>query len=162
MEFLVVWRVHPLNSGKNVLVVCGPGNNGKRNPYRMSKSKDIDTQVTKHTGGDGLVAARHLAQYGYTPSVYYPKEGKNELYQVRPNSRLLNSGDQGSIDNSIAPQNPTPKPLRPIYHRLRHSPQRNRLPRRRDLRLLLRRTPPRSIRSDRLQDRVFFCTCVEC
>ncbi|RJE20565.1 hypothetical protein PHISCL_07088 [Aspergillus sclerotialis] len=54
-----VYRVHPPSSGKNVLVVCGPGNNG----------------------GDGLVAARHLAQYGYTPSVYYPKEGKNELYQ---------------------------------------------------------------------------------
>lgn len=35
-------------------------------------------------GGDGLVAARHLAQYGYTPSIYYPKEGKNELYQVCP------------------------------------------------------------------------------
>ncbi|KAJ5146049.1 AI-BP family protein [Penicillium bovifimosum] len=54
-----VWRVHPPNSGKNVLVVCGPGNNG----------------------GDGLVAARHLAHFGYVPSVYYPKEGKNELYQ---------------------------------------------------------------------------------
>lgn len=32
-------------------------------------------------GGDGLVAARHLAQYGYTPSIYYPKQGKNELYE---------------------------------------------------------------------------------
>ncbi|GFG09193.1 hypothetical protein IFM61392_05758 [Aspergillus lentulus] len=53
------YRLHPPSAGKNVLVVCGPGNNG----------------------GDGLVAARHLAQYGYTPSVYYPKEGKNELYQ---------------------------------------------------------------------------------
>ncbi|KAI9036491.1 NADHX epimerase [Aspergillus affinis] len=54
-----IYRVHPPSSGKNVLVVCGPGNNG----------------------GDGLVAARHLAQYGYTPSIYYPKQGKNELYQ---------------------------------------------------------------------------------
>ncbi|KAJ5619275.1 AI-BP family protein [Penicillium lagena] len=54
-----VWKVHPPSKGKNILVVCGPGNNG----------------------GDGLVAARHLAQYGYTPTVYYPKEGKNELYQ---------------------------------------------------------------------------------
>lgn len=34
-------------------------------------------------GGDGLVAARHLRHYGYQPSVYYPKRGKNELYQVR-------------------------------------------------------------------------------
>ncbi|KAL2813247.1 YjeF N-terminal domain-containing protein [Aspergillus granulosus] len=53
-----VYRVHPLSSGKNILVICGPGNNG----------------------GDGLVAARHLAQYGYTPSIYYPKPGKKDLY----------------------------------------------------------------------------------
>ncbi|GKZ18326.1 hypothetical protein AbraIFM66951_000883 [Aspergillus brasiliensis] len=33
------------------------------------------------SGGDGLVAARHLAHYGYKPSIYYPKQGKNELYQ---------------------------------------------------------------------------------
>lgn len=34
------------------------------------------------SGGDGLVAARHLFQYGYQPSVYYPKRPKNDLYQV--------------------------------------------------------------------------------
>lgn len=34
-------------------------------------------------GGDGLVAARHLWHYGYKPTIYYPKQSKNELYQVR-------------------------------------------------------------------------------
>ncbi|CAG8422421.1 unnamed protein product [Penicillium salamii] len=54
-----VWKLLPPNAGANILIVCGPGNNG----------------------GDGLVAARHLSHFGYNPSVYYPKEGKNELYQ---------------------------------------------------------------------------------
>jgi NAD(P)H-hydrate repair Nnr-like enzyme with NAD(P)H-hydrate epimerase domain len=34
-------------------------------------------------GGDGLVAARHLWHYGYKPTIYYPKQSKNDLYQVR-------------------------------------------------------------------------------
>lgn len=43
---------------ERVLVACGPGNQG----------------------GDGLVAARHLHHFGYSPSVFYPKESKGEIF----------------------------------------------------------------------------------
>jgi len=37
---------------------------------------------TLRSGGDGLVAARHLRHYGYQPTIYYPKQPKNDLYQA--------------------------------------------------------------------------------
>jgi len=62
-----VFRVHPPSRGRRILVACGPGNNG----------------------GDGLVAARHLWNYGYKPTIYYPKQSKNDLYQ-RLSTQLKN------------------------------------------------------------------------
>jgi hydroxyethylthiazole kinase-like uncharacterized protein yjeF len=50
--------VYPPTSHRRVLIMVGPGNNG----------------------GDGLVAGRHLAHFGYEVQVCYPKRTDKPLY----------------------------------------------------------------------------------
>ncbi|GAC93546.1 hypothetical protein PHSY_001111 [Pseudozyma hubeiensis SY62] len=64
-----VFECYPPTKYPNVLVACGPGNQG----------------------GDGLVAARHLYHFGYEPLVWYPKQGKTELF-ARLKVQLQNLG----------------------------------------------------------------------
>lgn len=52
--------VYPKNTHPRVLVCCGPGNQG----------------------GDGLVAARHLGLFGYKPTIFMPKKGGKDIYEV--------------------------------------------------------------------------------
>ncbi|POS87550.1 hypothetical protein EPUL_000461, partial [Erysiphe pulchra] len=55
----VLHEVQRNKNGKKILIACGPGNNG----------------------GDGLVAARHLKHFGYQPTIFYPKQNKNDLFK---------------------------------------------------------------------------------
>lgn len=54
-----VFACYPPANFPNVLVAAGPGNQG----------------------GDGLVAARHLSHFGYRVAIWYPKEGKTDLFR---------------------------------------------------------------------------------
>ncbi|TDL20273.1 YjeF N-terminal domain-like protein [Rickenella mellea] len=62
-------KVYDKKKYPRVLVCCGPGNQG----------------------GDGLVAARHLSQFGYQPKIYLPKPGSKDLYK-RLQTQCANMG----------------------------------------------------------------------
>ncbi|KAI9832145.1 MAG: hypothetical protein M1819_004496 [Sarea resinae] len=49
--------------------------------FSIDQLMELAGLSVSQAGGDGLVAARHLWHYGYRPTIYYPKQSKNELYQ---------------------------------------------------------------------------------
>ena len=69
-----------------IMVRHNQHSSGDESPFR-----DIKMSIYYHTGGDGLVAARHLWHYGYQPTIYYPKRSKNELYEVSYLARISQS-----------------------------------------------------------------------
>lgn len=71
----------------NVLICVGPGNNG----------------------GDGLVAARHLFHFGFSPSIYYPKRTKKDLYV-----NLVHQAEELGLP--FIPELPDPTGIRQQYN----------------------------------------------
>lgn len=74
-------KSYPNTTHKRVLVCCGPGNQVGSIAIAIPTVSSARRSSHFTQGGDGLVAARHLHHFRYTPTIYYPKPGGKDIYQ---------------------------------------------------------------------------------
>lgn len=139
-----MYRVHPPSAGKNILVVCGPGNNGTTWQWIITNSM----KLTKFPSSNNLNRRRRSRRGPPSRPIW-----------LLPLHLLPQRRQKGALPAS---QNSTPQSLRPLCTGLYRSPQVSRSRRRRHIRVFLRRSTPRAIPLHHFADGVDICSGSEC
>ena len=92
-----------LQSTLDISVALVQHQRNKKNIYLYIYTRSEFQLNATNTGGDGLVAARHLYHYGYSPTIFYPIPTNKEIY-TRLATQLKNLSIPFTDDFSHAAQ----------------------------------------------------------